>query len=49
MNIGHHRTDITSRVLVLDRVDIVLRRLIEIFHVTLIDRVDLSSRRQGDL
>jgi hypothetical protein len=49
MNIRYHRTNVTGRILFLDSIHIVLGRFIKVFHVTLIDRVDLSTRRQYNL
>jgi len=49
MDIGYHGTNITSAVFLLDLIDVFLAGFIEIFVVTLVDRVDLTTRRQGDL
>jgi hypothetical protein len=49
VDISNHGTNITSRILLLDCVDIVLGWLIEIFHVTFIDGIDLATTWKDNL
>lgn len=49
VDIRHHGTNITCAILLLDRVDILSAGFIKVLVVTLVDGVNLATRRQFDL